>query len=212
MATKDNKKKDVPTLQIVEIYTKFEKATDKRLFAQVVAKNHNVSVDDANVAIDEISAVNPLTFEDINISKIIKKEDKIRLADAKEALKKMGYEAGEFYGLLFKAIKTDLPFEKFKKKINNAIFTSEKKTEKKTDSEKSVEKTLEKTSGLHQHQEKEEKMGPCHMDLIVDPDFLAEKIGIGAREIRRIIENTNLTATLNEKGLGISAMIPWNKL
>ena len=130
----------------------------------------------------------------------------------KEAFKKMGYEAGEFYGLLFKAIKTDLPFEKFKKKINNAIFTSKKKTEKKTDSKKSVEKTLEKTSGLHQHQEKEEKMGPCRMDLIMDPDFLAEKIGIGAREIRRIIENTNLTATLNEKGLGISAMIPWNKL
>lgn len=208
--TTRKKKNEVPPRSIVELYSEFRLPPYEKFFKVFATINHTATLEEVELAIKEISQTNKLEFvkdiKSINRGESLKDEDKRRLAETRRALKEIGYESSVFYDILFKTIETDFSRHGFVNKVCNAL-TATKETKKSSSLlKKSVKEPLPSTN------QRVEKTEPCTIMLTVQPEFLAEKLGIATHKITKIIDETHPQLTLDESGIRVCATIPWDKV
>ena len=211
-------KKEVPAPRpIVELYSSFRLMPYKKYFKVFAAKNHTATLEETESAIEEISQTNKLEFvndiESLNKGERIKDEDKKRLAEIRRALMEIGYEASDFYNILFETVKTNLTRDEFVNKVCNALGTRTNKTNKPVKEKKKYsEKLAETPLPAEKKEEKEEEETLYYMKVAISPNKLAQKLVMPPCKLKKILEETNPQLTIGEKGVTVSATLPWDKI
>lgn len=211
-------KKEVPAPRpIVELYSKFKLLPYKNYFKVFAAKNHTATLKEIESAIEEISQTNKLEFvddiESLNKGERVKDEDKKRLAEIRRALMEIGYEASDFYNILFETVKTDLTRDDFVNKVCNALGTRTNETNKPVKEKKHSKKSAEMPLPMKKEEKEEkEEETPYYMKAAISPKRLAQKLGMPLDKVKKILKETNPQLIIGEKGVTVSATLPWDKI
>lgn len=211
-------KKEVPAPRpIVELYSKFRLMPYEKYFKVFAAENHTATLEEIESAIKEISQTNKLKFvkdiKSIKKGERVKDEDKKRLAEIRRALIEIGYEASDFYNILFKTVETDLTRNDFVNKVCNALGTKTNKTNKPVKEKKYSEKSAEMPLPMKKEEKKEEEEEtPYYTKVAILPSMLAQKLGMPLDTVKKILKETNPQLTIGEKGVTVSATLPWDKI
>lgn len=211
-------KKEVPAPRpIVELYGEFRLMPYENYFKVFAAENHTATLEEIESAIKEISQTNKLKFvkdiKSIKKGERVKDEDKKRLAETRRALIEIGYEASDFYNILFKTVETDLTRNDFVNKVCNALGTKTNKTNKPVKEKKYSEKLAEMPLPMKKEEKKEEEEEtPYYTKVAILPSTLAQKLGMPLDTVKKILKETNPQLTIGKKGVTVSATLPWDKI